>query len=558
MVEQWNKTADEVVESVVDTASHRSPQSTIHDHDLGSLKDDITQSEGGESRDSGVDFPDLRARRHLRPAAAYSEDFLSCIMRETQSAAAEFAKRGMFQKAVETQKDFIRYREQLCASRPLRFSERCEMEEILVSMYLEMKTVDSREEATKILEKLLDREARLAPDEKNQLREARLCHQLSKILLESGSDSDIRDAKGYAFEAFNARVAAEPRPVELVKESAQVLYQILVKISPIEAQGLDRYTTEYVGFSVKEDPSHGEALMWCKKMGFDAEQEGFRFDICDASLQPPLNDMAPLHLAVKSKVEGILEHMLNATVNLEVEEQEDLATPLLIACTNKDKLVVRLLLERGAKADARDRVGRTGLHRCQSAKGGTAVAGLLLDHEEGRHLLNATDNMHQTALHMAAKMGNTEMVDLLLSKQADPNVDALGEGTALMAAIRAKMQGKKQGTKARIVERLLESGADPWRQHGRESAMSLCQVLDRQLFATMNKQGLCRRPSITSTYTTISTLATRGTDRRMGGQELSMRSTGSNNSAPSDMSSSGEPGRKRRGIFSRPKVRNRG
>jgi ankyrin repeat protein/DNA-directed RNA polymerase subunit RPC12/RpoP len=116
---------------------------------------------------------------------------------------------------------------------------------------------------------------------------------------------------------------------------------------------------------------------------------------------------------------------------------------------------VRLLLEKGANASAKDNKGRTPLHYA-AMSGNVEIVKLLL--EKGA-AVNAKDYDGVTALILAAGCGQMSVVELLLEKGADINakegfVDA-GD-TALMSAASS---GQTNVETVRLVKYLLDNGA---------------------------------------------------------------------------------------------------
>lgn len=110
------------------------------------------------------------------------------------------------------------------------------------------------------------------------------------------------------------------------------------------------------------------------------------------------------------------------------------------------RLIVTHLLDRGARVDARDTVGRTALHLAMRA-GHAAVVGDLL--EAGANPL-AQDDSGIAPLHDAIRAGFLDLVDKML---ADPEARTRSGMTPLVTAIMSDRQ--------EIVKLLLRRGADP-------------------------------------------------------------------------------------------------
>jgi hypothetical protein len=92
-------------------------------------------------------------------------------------------------------------------------------------------------------------------------------------------------------------------------------------------------------------------------------------------------------------------------------------TELHKAVTAGDMEKARVLLDKGANVNAKDKFGDTALHMAVS-RGNIKLAELLL--EKGADT-NASDARGETPLHDAVTDGSTEMVKLLLDRGADVN-----------------------------------------------------------------------------------------------------------------------------------------
>jgi ankyrin repeat protein len=114
----------------------------------------------------------------------------------------------------------------------------------------------------------------------------------------------------------------------------------------------------------------------------------------------------------------------------------DLQTVLMRAALIGDAAAVRALLDRGARADERDPIGRTPLMEAAFAGHSDTVAELL---EHGADP-NATDNAGWTALMEAASKGHTETVKTLLLNGADPAYRNAKGWTALRATPRSHVE----------------------------------------------------------------------------------------------------------------------
>jgi ankyrin repeat protein len=143
-----------------------------------------------------------------------------------------------------------------------------------------------------------------------------------------------------------------------------------------------------------------------------------------------------------------------ATVKLLLDKGADVnaknrraSTPLHWAI--RDEAKVRLLLEHGAAVNAKQADGRTPLYNAASLANPDAIVKLLLD--KGADVSIATAN-GQTPLMAVAARGNTEAMRLMLEKKADVNATSGTGATALMAAAGSR--------NPLAVKMLLAKGAD--------------------------------------------------------------------------------------------------
>lgn len=125
-------------------------------------------------------------------------------------------------------------------------------------------------------------------------------------------------------------------------------------------------------------------------------------------------------------------------------------TPILVAAGSGDTEIARLLLERGAFADDVNNDGETPLHKAVCLQD-REMAALLLD--QGHAAINGGAGiLNETALHAAARRGDTAMVRLLLEHKADINATDKSGFTPLLNAA-------EKGYLA-IVAILVQQGAD--------------------------------------------------------------------------------------------------
>lgn len=164
-----------------------------------------------------------------------------------------------------------------------------------------------------------------------------------------------------------------------------------------------------------------------------------------------------LFSALEKGHEEVVELVLKTTstrINLNAENEKG-QTPLFCAAYYGHTAVIKVLLERGADPNCRDRMNQTPLLYA-AEQNDVAMAKALL--ERGADP-NCKNNDHETPLLCATKGGHLEAVEILLKEGADPNCKKNNHETPLLFAAR---MGNIEAVKA-----LLEGGADS--KHGDKS-----------------------------------------------------------------------------------------
>ena len=114
---------------------------------------------------------------------------------------------------------------------------------------------------------------------------------------------------------------------------------------------------------------------------------------------------------------------LGLGLGFEVRDSKDWFTPLFVASCNGHLAVVELHLRRGADKDTASKDGLTPLYACQ--KGHLAVVELLLDRGGDK---DKADDSGETPLMKAAYWGHSELVELLLRRNARLDLKAHSSG----------------------------------------------------------------------------------------------------------------------------------
>lgn len=385
-----------------------------------------------------------------------SHDILKLQFEANQDFVRRLVQCGIYQKAATYQRKGIELREQLNEHNPCEPDELANMKETLADILLECETPAADMEGKTTLQRLLEEEVAIDEDKKNPHRRCRLYHKLGALYLKQNS---VSQARRMLRRAFEGRKAMHPMPRDLVEHSAELLVKVLQLDQAFdEAHGLG----EWIRRELHQEqtppstpPGDGLSLsklyQWCQESGMDIESGTFGFDTLDSH-----TGMTPLHRAIEEENVDILTDMVLHVAHVDVEDSTG-STPLLLAAATKNKKIVRLLLDRGARPDARDLGGMTALHRCQSQSGGLYTAEMLLAARPG--LVDEVDNFSKTALFLACEKGNEKMVRLLLGRGgANANIQGPGQCTPLLVAIEVVA---KSARKIGVVDLLMRHGADP-------------------------------------------------------------------------------------------------
>ncbi|CAG7558571.1 unnamed protein product [Fusarium equiseti] len=219
------------------------------------------------------------------------------------------------------------------------------------------------------------------------------------------------------------------------------------------------------------DPAVARIRAWCEDQGFDINSPDFGYDKINGMTPDHLKGFSPIHQAINTGNNDILESMLSShpcDLEVRLDAGNDNATPLLLACSKRNTTALRLLLEKGALRNTTDNKRKTGLHRCQSSvPGGKDFACLLLDSPGADSLdVNAPDQYGMTAVHMAVRMGDIEMLEYLLGeKQADANSRQPDGSTPLILALK---HNKINPRRHDVVCTLLNNGANVTLKNNKE------------------------------------------------------------------------------------------
>ena len=179
---------------------------------------------------------------------------------------------------------------------------------------------------------------------------------------------------------------------------------------------------------------------------------------------------APLHAAVARRDTDMTELLVNAGADLETTDTRGW-TPLFVAAACHRPEQIRILLEHGANVDARDWRGQTALMTPLQYNGHAFSFPFLKDGDtiwpcisvllEAGADVNSRDAFANTALHLAVRAAEIEVMDGLLSKEAWPNFTNFSSRTPLDYVLEAS-----GGDENKAARRLRRYGAVPHPRDG--------------------------------------------------------------------------------------------
>jgi ankyrin repeat protein len=147
--------------------------------------------------------------------------------------------------------------------------------------------------------------------------------------------------------------------------------------------------------------------------------------------------------------------LIDAGADIEAEGDPGSAHPLHLAAYTNQPEAAKLLLDRGAKVDARDALERTALG-VAAAYGYVEVVAMLLEHRADPNV--AALESCGRPLQYATKSNSLAIADLLLAHGAGINETSAGGVTALHCAM--NLYCTEQSPTVAMIEFLMARGAD--------------------------------------------------------------------------------------------------
>ncbi|XP_062862045.1 ankyrin repeat and SOCS box protein 11 [Trichomycterus rosablanca] len=200
---------------------------------------------------------------------------------------------------------------------------------------------------------------------------------------------------------------------------------------------------------------HDEVCVWREPWLQSCSVYGGR--VCNTLMAGTWVDRTPLHDAALEGRLLPLKRLLLQGLHVDVATLDGI-TPLHEACLGGHFACAKLLLEHGANANAVALYGATPLYNA-CCSGNPALLQLLLKYSSVHH----PAHLHNSPIHEAAKKGYTACVELLISHDADANMETVKSGTPLYCACEAR--------RTECVQRLLILGADVHCGHGLDTPL---------------------------------------------------------------------------------------
>ncbi|KAK5629225.1 hypothetical protein RRF57_004940 [Xylaria bambusicola] len=389
-------------------------------------------------------------------------------LQEYQSRVAELESQRRFLEAAREQGNIIKLRRRIKENMPLNSQDEALLVEKQADLLLQCPTVKRHNEAIELLENLIDEKDYLLTDEAN----GRIKLKIGELYLAQGRLGYIEKfklAKNILNDAATLLETLSPFPHELYLRSLERLVRALEMLrKPNDVRGLKSYVKrllEHANVELNyemnweyEDEPESLALAWCRTQtnpSFAVDSPGFKFDSI-------VQGTSPLHLAIREGHSEVLREMLVEVEQVDIRDSEE-RTPLLIAAQERCIDIFKLLLDHKASLNNVDKLGRTVLHKCQSnSRDGRDIAIARLIYGREPSLVNTTDLAGKTALLMACEESNEQMVDFLLSHEADPNITSTKNKTPLQIAVEmrsSRSTRERHANRLRIIALLLEHGA---------------------------------------------------------------------------------------------------
>ncbi|KAH9899092.1 ankyrin repeat-containing domain protein [Xylariomycetidae sp. FL2044] len=436
----------------------------------------------------------------------------------------DYAIKGQYLKAAESQKEVVESRERLSSSRPFPFHEEAAMEEKRAGFLLQCHTVERWNDALNIYEYLLRRVKDLPTDQRRE-REGHLHIKIGSLMAQPrriGRIPHLDRAARHLKDGIEILWTRGPL-IEEVREACWFLVPILRQRGNMnEAEAFERLidipepARSSISISAADSPAVGTSIAptdtsstsnsnisgstigvnvappvsfeWCEQKHLTTCDRNCNIPHCDPyspkfRFDEPFEDLSLLHHAIREGRDDVVQEMV-AEVDLTAS---DMAPALLLAADSRNKKMAELLLQQGAAINATDARGQNALHRCCSSNIVFGTTNTGRDRKDSiassrtdisgssvslvSYLLEqAPAAAREAFLNKRDSEGRTAL--FLACEAGDrPAVRTLLEAgadtgtvdTCKRTCLHAAIDGRARGDsrRARLVKRLLEAGADP-------------------------------------------------------------------------------------------------
>uniref|UniRef100_A0A8C2DB45 Ankyrin 3 n=1 Tax=Cyprinus carpio TaxID=7962 RepID=A0A8C2DB45_CYPCA len=257
-----------------------------------------------------------------------------------------------------------------------------------------------------------------------------------KFLLDNGSSQSIATEDGFT-----------PLAVALQQGHDQVVSLLLEN----DTKGKVRLPALHI--AARKDDTKAAALLLQNDHNADVESKKMPILIESHNIQYSIfvfllwqNDITPLHVASKRGNANMVRLLLERGARIDAKTKDGL-TPLHCGARSGHEQVLEMLLDRGAPILSKTKNGLSPLHMATQGDHLNCVQ-LLLHHEVP---VDDVTNDYLTALHVAAHCGHYKVAKVLVDKKANPNAKALNGFTPLHIACKKN--------RIKVMELLLKHGA---------------------------------------------------------------------------------------------------
>ncbi|KAI1798997.1 hypothetical protein F4811DRAFT_139228 [Daldinia bambusicola] len=272
VIGNWRKTADDVATAVTLNETDRASLDT-HSTQNSALSVDTLFSHQEDAFDPEPDYKNVQ-----------SSEILDYQLKANRDVVRNLLQCGIFVKAATYQQRGIELMKQLLENQDSPGADDAsdeklmDMKEELADIFLQCDSLEYYNEARTVLEQLISEVVKVEESQVDNNRRARLYHKLGDIHFKQ---NNVGQATTFLKRALDGRIRIDPRPLELVEETAELLVQVLQQIQVHdEARGLRDWIRQELRQEdipspslTQEEPNNPNmngltyAYQWCKDQG---------------------------------------------------------------------------------------------------------------------------------------------------------------------------------------------------------------------------------------------------------------------------------------------------